>query len=250
MSYQTLAVEQKEGVGIVTLFGPTNDPARVCRLGDELTEACAAIAWDEAIWVVLITGTGDNPFSIETVCAEGQSGPGNSIVDSVSKLSQPVIIALGGDVLGAGLELALACDIRMAAEGCRFGLPQIQSSMIPAEGGTQRLPRIIGKGKALEMILTGAAIDSAEAHRVGLVSKVVSFDQLMRVSTQAAEEMAAKAPLALQYIKEAVNGGMDVTLEQGLRMEADLYLLLHTTADREKGIRAFREKKIPVFEGK
>jgi enoyl-CoA hydratase/carnithine racemase len=100
------------------------------------------------------------------------------------------------------------------------------------------------------MILTGAAIDSAEAHRVGLVSKVVSFDQLMRVSTQAAEEMAAKAPLALQYIKEAVNGGMDVTLEQGLRMEADLYLLLHTTADREKGIRAFREKKIPVFEGK
>ena len=250
MSYQTLAVEQKEGVGIVTLFGPTNDPARVCRLGDELTEACAAIAWDEAIRVVLITGTGENPFSIETVCAEGQSSSGNSIVNPVSRLSQPVVIAMSGDVTGTGLELSLACDVRIAAEGCRFCLPQVQSSLIPSEGGTQRLPRLVGKGKALEMILTGEAIDSAEAHRLGLVTKIVSFDKINDVSLSAAKEMALKAPLALQYIKEAVNGGMDVTLEQGLRMEADLYLLLHTTADREKGIRAFREKKIPVFEGK
>jgi len=250
MLYQTIAFEQKEGVGIVTLFGPANDPARVSRLGDELTEACAAIAWDEAIRVVLITGAGDNPFSIEAVYAEEQSGAGNSIVDPVSRLSQPVVIALSGDVTGTGLELSLACDVRIAAEGCRFCLPQVQSSLIPSEGGTQRLPRLVGKGKALEMILTGEAIDSAEAHRLGLVTKVVSFDKINDVSLSAAKEMALKAPLALQYIKEAVNGGMDVTLEQGLRMEADLYLLLHTTADREKGIRAFREKKIPVFEGK
>lgn len=249
MSYQLIALEKKQGIGIVTIPGLANDPARVSRLGDELTEACAALAWDEAVRVVLITGTGENPFAIETACAEGQSGPGNSIVDAVSKLSQPVIIALGGDVVGAGLELALACDIRIAAEGCRFGLPQVLSSRIPSEGGTQRLPRIIGKGKALEMILTGEAIDGAEAHRVGLVSRVLPVDQLKDVSLNAAKEMASKAPLALQYIKEAVNGGMDVTLEQGLRMEADLYLLLHTTVDREKGIRAFREKKVPVFEG-
>ncbi len=249
MSYQTLALEKKQGVGIVTILGPANDPARVSRLADELTEACAAIAWDEAIRVVLIIATGTNPFSIEPVCAEGQSDSGSSVVDPVSRLSQPVIIALSGDVLGAGLELALACDVRIAADRSRFGLPQIQSSMIPTEGGTQRLPRLVGKGKALEMLLTGEMIDSIEAHRLGLVSKVVPADQLNDVSMDTAKEMALKAPLALQYIKEAVNAGMDVTLEQGLRMEADLYLLLHTTADREKGIRAFRDKKVPVFEG-
>jgi enoyl-CoA hydratase/carnithine racemase len=250
MSYQTLAFEKKEGVGTVTIFDLANNQAKTPRLADDLTEACAAMTWDETIRVVLITGAGESPFSIKTAPADGQGSAGDSIAGPVSRLSQPVIIALSGDVAGAGLELALACDIRIAAEESRFGLPQVQSGIIPSGGGTQRLPRLIGKGKALEMILTGEAIDSVEAHRVGLVSKVVPLDQLMVVSTSVAEEMASKAPVALQYIKEAVYGGMDVTLEQGLRMEADLYLLLHTTTDREKGIRAFREKKVPIFEGK
>jgi enoyl-CoA hydratase len=250
MSYQTLAFEKKEGVGTVTIFGLANNQAKASRLADELTEVCAAMAWDETIQVVLITGAGENPFAIETASLEEQRDAGNSIADPVSKLSQPAIVALSGDVMGAGLELALACDVRIASVGSRLGLRQIQSGIIPSGGGTQRLARLVGKSKALEMILTGEAIDSREAFRVGLVSKVVPFDQLMVVSMSVAEEMASKAPIALQYVKEAVYGGMELTLEQGLRLEADLYLLLHTTTDREKGIRAFREKKVPTFEGK
>jgi enoyl-CoA hydratase len=250
MSYQTLAFEKKECVGAVTIFGLANNQARVARLADELTEVCAAIEWDEAIRVVLFAGSGENPFEIETTSPEEQLDAGSSIANPVSKLSRPAIVALSGDVVGAGLELALACDIRIASEGSRLGLRHIQSGIIPSGGGTQRLARLVGKSKALEMILTGETIDSREAFRVGLVSKVVPPDQLGVVSMTVAEEMASKAPIALQYVKEAVYGGMELTLEQGLRLEADLYLLIHTTTDRENGIRAFREKKVPTFEGK
>lgn len=249
MSYQTLAFEKKEGVGIVSIFDLDNQ-TKVSRLANELTELCTEIAWDKEIRVVLVIGAGENSFLIETTCVEEQYVAGRSIADPVSKLSQPVIVALNGDVMGPGLELALACDVRIASEGSRFGLRQIQSGIIPSEGGTQRLSRLVGKGKALEMILTGEVIDTREAFRVGLVSKVVSLDQLMVISMSMAEEMASKAPIALQYAKEAVYEGMELTLEQGLRLEADLYFLLHTTRDREVGIRAFREKKVPKFEGK
>lgn len=249
MSYQTLAFEKKEGVGIVSIFDLDNQ-TKVSRLANELTELCTEIAWDKEIRVVLVIGAGENSFLIETTCVEEQYVAGRSIADPVSKLSQPVIVALNGDVMGPGLELALACDVRIASEGSRFGLRQIQSGIIPFEGGTQRLSRLVGKGKALEMILTGEVIDTREAFRVGLVSKVVSLDQLMVISMSMAEEMASKAPIALQYAKEAVYEGMELTLEQGLRLEADLYFLLHTTRDREVGIRAFREKKVPKFEGK
>ena len=250
MSYRTLAFEKKEGVGTVTLFGLANNQITVSRLADDLTELCREINSDEAVRVVLVLGAGRNSFEIEAALPEEQQDVVRSIADPVSKLGQPVIVALNGDVLGSGLELALACDIRIAAEGSRFGLRQIQSGIMPSGGGTQRLPRLVGKDKALEMILTGDMIDSREAHRLGLISKVVPPDQLLVVSANAAQEMASKAPIALQYIKEAVYGGMELTLEQGLRLEADLYCLLHTTEDRQKGIRAFREKKTPVFEGK
>jgi enoyl-CoA hydratase len=249
MSYHTLAFEKKEGVGCVTLRDSGNKQILASRLIDELTELCEEVSWDETIRVVMISGTGNNPFTIASPSPEEKEN-GRSLADPVSRLAQPVIVALNGDVFGWGLELAMACDIRVAGEGSRFGLPEVQSGAIPSDGGTQRLPRIVGKGKAMEMILTGEPIDSREALRIGLVSKVVSQDQLMAASARLAEEMASKAPLALQYVKEAVYAGMELTLEQGLKMEADLYLLLHTTADREKGIRAFREKKVPAFEGK
>ena len=152
--------------------------------------------------------------------------------------------------IGQGLELALACDIRIASETSRFGLPQIEAGHILWDGGTQRLSRLVGKGKALEMILTGEVIDAQEALRIGLVHKVVSAGELMEVTMKMAQEMASKGPIALRYTKEAVYKGMDMTLEQGLRLEADLYLLIHTSKDRSEGIQAFRDKKTPKFEGK
>jgi len=146
--------------------------------------------------------------------------------------------------------MALACDIRISAESSRFGMPLIQAGLIPWDGGTQRLARLVGRGKALEMILTGKTISAQEAQRIGLVNQVVSSQDLMGTTIKMAREMASKGSVALKYTKEAVYQGIDLTLEQGLRLEADLYLLIHTTKDRTEGIRAFREKRVPKFEGK
>jgi len=147
------------------------------------------------------------------------------------------------------LELALACDMRIASEGSCFGLTHIRTGLVPWDGGTQRLSRLVGRAKAIEMILTGEVIDSHEALRIGLVNRVVSSDQLMTTAMEVAQEIASKGAIALRYTKEAVYKGMDLTLEQGLRLEADLYLLLHTTRDRTEGIQAFRNKRTPQFKG-
>jgi enoyl-CoA hydratase/carnithine racemase len=223
----------------------------------DLSELCDEVTWDEEVHVVVITGTGEKAFSAEedltkTVSVgplEGGTGS-QSLVDSVAKLDKPVIAVINGNAIGIGLELALACDLRIASETSRFGLPQIKSGRIPSDGGTQRLSRLVGKGKALEMILTGEIIDAREALRIGLVNKVVSKRDLMEVAMKMAQEMASRGPIASRYIKEAIYKGMDMTLEQGLRLEADLYLLIHTSKDRTEGIQAFREKRPPRFEGK
>lgn len=203
----------------------------------ELAELCDRITWDEEARVVLLR------FG-----ELRDQGP--KLVEPVAKLKQPVIAALQGDALGLGLELALACDIRIATENARFGLPQVREGRIPSNGGTQRLPRLVGQGKAIEMILTGEAIDAAEASRIGLVNRVVKPESLMNSAMELAQEMANKSPLSLSYAKEALYGGRDVTLDQGLQMEMDLYLLLFSTADRAEGITAFREKRNPDFRGR
>jgi len=174
----------------------------------------------------------------------------HSICDIIGRFEQLVIIGLDGDAVGQGLEMALACDIRIASETSHFGLPQIKAGHIPWDGGTQRLSRLVGKGKALEMILTGEVIDAQEALRMGLVHRIVSATELREAAMKTAREMASKSPVALRYAKEAVYKGMDMTLEQGLRLEADLYLLIHTTKDRTEGIQAFLEKRKPQFEGR
>ena len=156
----------------------------------------------------------------------------------------------GRDAVGLGLELALACDIRICTEPCHFGFPHIEKGSIPRDGGTQRLPRLVGKAKAIEMILMGESIDAREACRIGLVNRIVPSEDLTASVMKMALEMASKAPFSLKYAKEAICKGMDLTLEQGLRLEGDLYFLLHTTRDREEGIKAFREKRTPRFEGK
>ena len=144
----------------------------------------------------------------------------------------------------------MACDIRIASEAARFALTHIKSGLIPGDGGTQRLSRLIGRGKAIEMILTGEMIDAREALRIGLVNKIVPSEKLEETALHMAREMASKGPVAVRYAKEAINKGIDMTLEQGLRLEADLYLLLHTTQDRVEGIQTFQKKGVPRFEGK
>jgi enoyl-CoA hydratase len=171
------------------------------------------------------------------------------LVGPVAKLKQPVIAAMRGDAVGIGLELALACDFRIGTENARFGLPQIREGRIPSNGGTQRLPRLVGQGKAIQMILTGELIDAAEACRIGLINRIVKPESLMSAAMALAEEMAGKSPLACSYAKEALYRGGDLSLDQGLTTELDLYLLLFSTSDRTEGITAFKEKRKPDFKG-
>jgi enoyl-CoA hydratase/carnithine racemase len=168
---------------------------------------------------------------------------------AVASLNCPVIAAVNGDAMGAGLELALSCDIRVSSENAHFGFPETAYGIIPGGGGTQRLPRIIGKGKAMEMVITAEPIDAAEAYRVGLVNKVVPKQKLHEEVEELARKLILRAPIAVRYAKEAVNKGMDMTLAQGLRLEADLSFLLQSTKDRAEGIKAFLEKRKPTFKG-
>ncbi len=226
------------------------------QLAREIESLCHRINQDDDIYVVTVTGAG-NTFCMGSqleqpvrFSATIDSPWKYSAAAAISGIDRPVIAAINGDALGEGLELALACDIRIASEKSRFGLPQVSAGLIPQDGGTQRLPRIVGKAKALELILTAETVSAQEAVEMGLVNKVVSAEQLAAEVESLAKTMASKGPIALRYIKEAVNQGLDLTLEQGLRLEADLYFLLHTTADRQEGVKAFLEKRTPEFRGK
>ena len=219
------------------------------QMAQELEAACCQINQDNDVYVVLITGGGDKAF-----CIGGQLKPSESrsygAASAIASIEQPVVAAISGDALGQGLELALSCDIRLASDKAKFGFPQIVQGLIPMDGGTQRLPRIIGKSKALELILTSEIISAKEALKIGLVSEVVTREELAAEAETIAKNLTTKGPIALRYAKEAVNKGLDLTLEQGLQLEADLYLLLHTTEDRTEGIRAFLEKRLPKFQGR
>jgi len=212
----------------------------------QLGDACHRINQDEEINVVVLQAAGGS-FCSGSVFGEWESACQAPM--AIASLDPVVIAALNGDALGEGLELALSCDIRIAAEGARFCLSHTSYGLIPSGGGTQRLPRLVGKGKALEMILTAEPIDAAEAYRIGLVNKVVASGALTKEVGELAGKIVSGGPIALRYCKEAVNKGLDLTLEQGLRLEADLYFLMQTTADRMEGIRAFLEKRPPQFKG-
>ena len=255
MLYQTLNYQKKEKVGTISILGPVDNPVKVAQLSDELNEVCSEITWDEEVRVVILEGVEKITFPLsagpnEVKAGEEQTIPFSPVAEPMAKLDQPVIAAIHGNLFGQGLELALACDIRIASDKSHFGFPHIKAGLIPGDGGTQRLSRLVGKGKALEMILLGETIDAQEAYRIDLVNSVIPSEELMTAVIKMAQEMASKAPISLRYIKEAIHKGMDLTLEQGLRFEADLYLLIHTTRDRTEGIKAFREKKTHQFEGK
>lgn len=246
MNYKTIIYEKKGAVCYITLNRPRLGNAINTQMATELAAACRAIDQDERIRVVVLKGAGD-VFSSGSEPQEQEAGCDAS--RAIASLERVAIAAIDGDALGAGLELALACDIRIASERASLGLTHTAHGTIPGGGGTQRLPRLVGPGKALEMVLTATPIDAKEALRIGLVNKVVSRDGLLQEAEEWAQRMSAYGPIALRYAKEAVNKGLDLTLEQGLRLEADLYFLIQTTGDRMEGIRAFMEKRPPQFKG-
>ena len=250
MAYRNLVFTKKDNVAYFSLNRPGAGNAINQALADELGQLCQQVNEDDEIRVVVITGSGE-AFSLGGEVAELQKPLPSAIASrAVASLNAPAIAAINGDALGAGLELALACDIRLAVERARFGFPEISDGVIPGGGGTQRLPRIVGRGKALEMLLTAEAMDAEEAYRIGLINRVISFDELHAAADKLARKLASKGPIAIKYAKEAINKGLDMALEQGLRLEADLSIILQSTEDRDEGIRAFLEKQVSQFKGR
>lgn len=250
MSYSTVLYTKKDHIGSITLNRPEAGNNINLKLAQELEDICLKINQDDDVYVVTITGAGDKAFCSGSELGSKKLDVGYSPARALASIEKPVIAAINGDALGLGLELALCGDIRLASDKAKFGFPEVAKGLIPSGGGTQRLPRIVGRGKALELILSAEIITADEALRIGLVSKVVKGADLAAETEALARTMAAKAPIALRFIKEAVNKGLDLTLEQGLRLEADLYFLIHTTADRTEGVTAFLKKRPPQFKGK
>jgi len=258
MPYQTVRLSKRDTIAYLDLQRPEQGNRIDSQLLQEMAAACAEINDDPQVRVAVLGG-GDAPvFSLgwdtSLLTAGGepprrQEFPGHAF-DCLPQLSRPVICAINGDAISAGLELALACDVRLACAEAHFALPETSWGLIPMGGGSQRLARIVGRGKALELILTAQAIDAQEAHRIGLVSQVVPRDRLMAEATALAERIAARGPIAVRYAKEAVSKGLDMTLEQALRFETDLTIILQTTEDRAEGVRAFLDKRPPRFQGR
>lgn len=248
MPYSTIICTTKDHVASLTLNRPEAANSVNLKLAQELGDACRQLNQEDEVYVVVLSGVGGKAF-----CGGSdveKPGEVHATASAIAGIEKPTIAAINGDALGQGLELALSCDIRLASEGARLGFPQLAQGLIPADGGTQRLARLVGRGKALELILTAETVTAAEALEIGLVDRVVEGAKLADEAKALADSIASKGPIALRFIKEAVNKGLDLTLEQGLRLEGDLYFLLHTTADRTEGINAFLKKRPPEFKNK
>src|SRR5262245_61475602 len=258
--YEAIRYDAADGLATITLARPDVLNAMNDTMRRELTRCFTALADDDGVRVVVVTGAGERAFSAGADIREfveplvpvrfREQRRRIDFRQVMDRCPQPIIAAIRGFALGGGLELALACDIRIASEDAQLGLTEVNLAIIPGGGGTQRLPRLVGRGKALEMILTGARIPAAEALRIGLVERVVPVAELMAAAQGLARDIAAKAPIALRYAKEAVVSGLGLPLQDGLRLENDLATLLRTTEDRVEGARAFVEKRRPKWTGR
>jgi E-phenylitaconyl-CoA hydratase len=212
----------------------------------QLEDLCQQFNDDSSTRCVILTGSGNRYFCTGyDLNTSHQSSP--SLL--ISSLVIPTIAALNGDALNEGLELALACDIRIASRNARFALTQVMEGRMPSDGGTQRLPRLIGHGRAMDLILTGRTIDASEAFSIGLVNELAEPGHALDRAQKIAEVIAHKAPIATRFAKEAISKGPDLNLDEALRYETDLYLLLQTTRDRIEGVQSFREKRKADFKG-
>jgi enoyl-CoA hydratase len=248
MPEPSIAIERRGPTAWLTLRPKTIGAAVI----GELHDACESIRDDNDMRVAVLAGGASDwdPALLRDPDAARQAGLLGDPFGCLAELPKPVIAAIDADATGGGLALALAADIRIASEGARFGFSEGEMGLVPMAAATQRLSRLVGRGKALELILTGARIDANEALRIGLVSEVVPAGKLEARAHEIAERIAERGPLAVRYAKEAVSRGIDMPLEQALRFETDLTVILQTTEDRAEGVRAFLDKRKPKFKGK
>ncbi len=260
MAYETLLYEKRDGIATVTVNRPEKLNALNQKVMEELGACFESIRDDNEVGAVILTGGGDKAFvagadinelAVQApVAGKETSRRGQRILDAIENLGKPVIAAVNGYALGGGCELAMACTLRVASENARFGQPEVKLGIIPGYAGTQRLPRLVGKGLAHQMILTGEPISAEEAHRIGLANQVVPLTDLMAAAEALARKIVANAPLAVRFALEAVNHGMEMTQEQGEFLEATLFGLCCTTTDMKEGTRAFLEKRPAKFVGR
>jgi methylglutaconyl-CoA hydratase len=250
---------QENGIAIVTLNRPEAANALSTALLSELSALLGDLAFRKDVRVVIVTGAGEKVFCAGADLKERAGMNETEVrktvaliretINQVEQLPQPVIAALNGSAFGGGLELALACDIRVAVDTAQLGLTETSLGIIPGAGGTQRLPRLIGIGKAKELIFTAKRITTQEAAQIGLVEYVVPRAQLMEKALEIATQIAANAPIAVRQAKLAVNRSLDVDLVTGLRLEQMAYEVTIPTKDRLEGLQAFKEKRKPVYKG-
>jgi enoyl-CoA hydratase len=258
-SYETLLIERRNRVAIVTINRPEKRNALNIQTREEGARLLEELRDDESVGVVVFTGAGDKAFIAGADIAEfaGRTAltqrdvmMARSLFTAIDTFPKPVIAMVNGYCLGGGCELALACDLRIASETASFGQPEINLGIIPGGGGTQRLTRLVGEGKAMELILTGDIIDAREAYNMGLVNMVVPAADLEARTMELANRIAEKSPVALRMAKEAVKLASRSNLDEGLRREVDLFALCFSSEDKDEGVRAFLEKRKPVFKGK
>ena len=259
MTYENLAIETKDGVAVVTVNRHDKLNALNGRTIDELDAAFAALGTDPGVRGVILTGAGEKAFVAGADIAELMThGPtearavalrGQAVFSRIEHLPKPVVAAVNGFALGGGCELALACHIRLASENARLGTPEVKLGLMCGYGGTQRLPRLVGRGRALELLLTGEMIGAEEALRIGLVNRVVPREQLLPEAFSLLGKMLANGPIALRYTLDAVAAGLEMPLAEAQNLEATLFAVLAGTEDMKEGTKAFLEKRKAEFKG-
>jgi enoyl-CoA hydratase len=259
VSYETLLVTTEDRVAVITINRPDKRNALSTTVRREIIEALDALRDNDAVRVIVFTGAGEKTFiagadiaefAQRTAVEQREAMVGRRIFDEIAAYPKPVIAMINGFALGGGCELALACDVRIAARSARFGQPEIRLGLIPGGGGTQRLPRLIGSGRALRLILSGELIDAAEAHRIGLVDELVDDTELRAHTLELARAIAAHSPLALRLAKAAVASAAETPLAAGLAYERELFITAFASDDRAEGVTAFLEKRQPEFSGR
>lgn len=258
--YSNFLLSSDAGIGVLTLHRPHALNALNYDLLKELDEVLTHIAQDETIQVVIITGSGDRAFAagaditemqpLSALAGRNWARFGQAVFNKLENLPQPVIAAVNGFALGGGCELAMACDLRLASEQAKFGQPEVTLGITPGFAGTQRLPRLVGKGRAKELLFTGDIIDAREAYRIGLVNSVTAPAELMPAARALAAKIMSRAQVAVKLCKAAVNKGLDLDQASGVDYEAEVFGLCFATADQKEGMAAFVEKRKPAFTGK
>ncbi|HEY2986426.1 MAG TPA: enoyl-CoA hydratase-related protein [Candidatus Binatia bacterium] len=264
MEYRHVIYENREGIGRITFNRPEAMNAFSQEMAGEIVMVCRQAEEDDNVRLVIFTGAGDKAFSAGMDLKERAQRTFSVLerrqqkisptpvtpTQAVAAITKPTIAAINGYAIGGGLEIALACDLRVASEDAKLGLTEVRHGIMPGAGGTQRLARVVGRAKALEICLSGRLIDGKEAFRIGLINEVTPREELAVAAERLAQTILKGAPTSLRYIKEAISKGLDLPLDQGLRLEADLSALIGTTEDSKEGPRAFAEKREPVWKGK